>query len=101
MQQGRVQLDSDWNEWLAELVRRMQAGTLDILGRAVYPATTPYAFEITVSSPGGKNTLLIGPGRMYIDGLLAENHGDPAAAQWTRCWAKCRTRRSRRSPRPP
>jgi hypothetical protein len=82
MQQGRVQLDSDWNEWLAELVRRMQAGTLDILGRAVYPATTPNAFEITASSPGGKNTLLIGPGRMYVDGLLVENHGDPAAAQW-------------------
>jgi hypothetical protein len=82
MQQGRVQLDSDWNEWLAELTRRIQAGTLDILGRAVYPATTPHAFEITASSSGGKNTLLIGPGRMYVDGLLAENHGDPAAAQW-------------------
>lgn len=82
MQQGRVQLDSDWNEWLAELSRRIQAGTLDILGRAVYPATTPHAFEITASSPGGKNTLLIGPGRMYVDGLLAENHGDPKAARW-------------------
>src|SRR5262252_3360146 len=82
MQQGRVQLDADWNEWLAELMRRMQAGTLDILGRAVYPATTPYAFQIAVSSPGGKNTLTIGPGRMYVDGLLAENHGDPAAVQW-------------------
>jgi hypothetical protein len=83
MQQGRVQLDSDWNEWLAELTRRIQAGTLDILGRAVYPATTPHAFEITASSPpGGNNTLLIGPGRMYVDGLLAENHGDPSAAQW-------------------
>ena len=67
MQQGRVQLDSDWNEWFAELTRRMQAGTLDLLGRAVYPATTPHAFEITAQ--GGK--LLIGPGRMYVDGLLA------------------------------
>lgn len=82
MQQGRVQLDSDWNEWLAELSRRIQAGTLDTLGRAVYPATTPYAFHITASSPGGTNTLTIGPGRMYVDGLLAENHGDPGAAQW-------------------
>src|SRR5258708_26773911 len=82
MQQGRVQLDADWNEWLAELSRRMQAGTLDILGRAVYPATTPYAFKITASSSGGTNTLTIGPGRMYVDGLLAENHGDPAAAVW-------------------
>jgi hypothetical protein len=82
MQQGRVQLDSDWNEWLAELTRRIQAGTLDILGRAVYPATTPHAFEITALSSGSTNTLLIGPGRMYVDGLGAENHGNPAAAQW-------------------
>jgi hypothetical protein len=79
MQQGRVQLDADWNEWLAELSRRIQAGTLDVLGRAVYPPTTPYAFKITVSSSGA---LTIGPGRMYVDGLLVENHGDPTAAVW-------------------
>ena len=29
MQQGRVQLDSDWNEWLAELVRRDQSRGAD------------------------------------------------------------------------
>jgi uncharacterized protein DUF6519 len=82
MEQGRVQLDSDWNEWLAEFNRRIQAGTLDILGSAVYPATTPYAFQITATTSGGTNQLTIGPGRMYVDGLLAENHGDPAAAVW-------------------
>jgi Family of unknown function (DUF6519) len=82
MQQGRVQLDADWNEWLAEANRRTQAGTLDTLGRAVYPATTPYAFQITASSSGGTNKLTIGSGRMYVDGLLAENHGDPATVQW-------------------
>jgi len=53
MQQGRVQLDADWNEWLAELTRRIQAGTLDTIGHAVYPATTPFAFHITASSSGG------------------------------------------------
>lgn len=83
MEQGRVQLDSDWNEWLAELARRMQAGTLDILGRAVYPATTPFAFQITVTTDSsGANHVNIGPGRMYVDGLLAENHGPQASAQW-------------------
>lgn len=74
MQQGRVQLDSDWNEWLAELTRRIRAGTLDIVGRAVYPSTTPNAFFIT---PSG-SSVTIGVGRMYVDGLLAENHGLPA-----------------------
>ena len=82
MQQGRVQLDADWNDWLAELSRRMQAGTLDILGGSVYPATTPFAFKITASSSGGTSTLNIGPGRMYVDGLLAENHGDRTTAAW-------------------
>jgi len=79
MQQGRVQLDADWNEWLAELTRRIRAGTLDIMGRAVYPATTPHAFEITLP---GSGALMIGPGRMYVDGLLVENHGEPKPAQW-------------------
>jgi hypothetical protein len=96
MQQGRVQLDSDWNEWLAELSRRAQAGTLDTLGRAAYPATTPFAFQITASSSGGKNQISIGPGRMYVDGLLAENHGDLAAAVWDPALAELSN-----SPQPP
>ncbi len=78
MQQGRVQLDSDWNEWLAEFARRIRAGTLDIMGRAVVPSTTPNAFAITLGLDSSGNTLVeIGPGRMYVDGLLAENHGQP------------------------
>src|SRR5579871_2592967 len=76
MQQGRVQLDSDWNEWQAQFARRIQAGTLDIVGRAAYPIKiTPDAFRITPSSDNGALTVTIGPGRMYVDGLLAENHG--------------------------
>lgn len=77
MQQGRVQLDSDWNEWVAELGRRLQAGTLDTVGRAVVPRTTPEGFHILAS--GGAVT--IGVGRFYVDGLLAENHG-AAPLQW-------------------
>jgi len=76
MQQGRVQLDSDWNEWVAELGRRLQAGTMDTVGRAVVPRTTPEGFHIL--APGG--VLNIGVGRMYVDGLLAENHGKPPLA---------------------
>ena len=79
MQQGRVQLDSDWNEWLAEFARRIRAGTLDTLGRAVVPLTTKTAFQIGLSQDASGNvSISIGPGRMYVDGLLAENHGLPA-----------------------
>lgn len=84
MQQGRVQLDSDWNEWQSEFSRRIQAGTLDTVGQAVYPASTPNAFKITPGTDPntGKNILTIGAGRYYVDGLLAENHGPENEALW-------------------
>jgi hypothetical protein len=73
MQQGRVQLDADWNELVSEFSRRLQAGTLDTFGRAVVPRETPDGFLITAAS----GALSIGVGRLYVDGILAENHGDP------------------------
>ncbi len=75
-QQGRVQLDSEINELQAQFARRIQAGSLDTLGRAVYPLTTPNAFKITsVRQADGTYRVRIGAGRMYVDGLLVENHG--------------------------
>jgi hypothetical protein len=80
MQQGRVQLDSDWNELVDVVDRRFRTETVDLVARgpvdspggvAVYPRLTPDAFRIGIS--GG--TITIGRGRMYVDGLLAENHG--------------------------
>lgn len=73
MQQGRVQLDADWNEWVAQLARRLQAGTLDTFSGSVVPRTTPDGFRILANA----GALSIGVGRIYVDGLLAENHGDP------------------------
>jgi len=86
MEQGRVQTDADWNEWLAEQSRRTRAGSLDILGHAVCPVTTPNGFKIDATSVGD---LRIGLGRMYVDGILVENFGvlspttpwDPALAE--------------------
>ena len=107
MEQGRVQLDSDWNEWLAELERRRQAGTLDVFGygnpphNAVYPATTPFAFQITVTTDSsGVNHVNIGPGRIYVDGILAENHGTPAGAAWNLTWDQALAELSN-TPQPP
>ncbi len=85
MQQGRVQLDSDWNAWCAQLARRIQAGTVDTFNGSVVPRMTPDGFRI--EADGGE--LTVGPGRMYVDGLLAENHGgtpdawDPTLAELT------------------
>jgi hypothetical protein len=76
MQQGRVLLDADWNEWMEILDRRLRAETVDIIGRAVVPLETPNGFKIAWDAQN--RSLLIGPGRMYVHGLLAENHGaDP------------------------
>ncbi|MGZ5441115.1 MAG: DUF6519 domain-containing protein [Thermoanaerobaculia bacterium] len=70
MQQGKVQLDSDWNELVEILTRRDRVQANDVFGPAAVPrATTPTAFEITTA---GTNDLAIGRGRMYVDGLLAE-----------------------------
>lgn len=71
MQQGRVQLDADWNEQVLLLDRRLRAETTDVIGRAVVPVETKDAFQIKIAGTG----LTIGPGRMYVHGLLAENHG--------------------------
>lgn len=73
MQQGRVQLDADWNELVEIVDRRLRAETTDIIGRATVPTETPDGFKITLA--GGSAT--IGRGRIYVDGLLAENHGAP------------------------
>ena len=70
MQQGRVQLDSDWNEQTELLRERTRLLGLDVGGPAWLPAlTTPNAFLIgVIAGPD----LSIEPGRIYVDGRLAE-----------------------------
>lgn len=74
-QQGRVSLDSDWNE-LADIAdRKWRSETLDIIGRCAVPVTTPEAFKVM---PTGSGAFDIGIGRAYVDGIQTENHGlDP------------------------
>ena len=40
LQQGRAALDADWNEMVAIFERRIRAGTVDTIGRAVVPRET-------------------------------------------------------------
>jgi hypothetical protein len=72
MQQGRVQLDADWNEAIEGIKRRWQVQAMDTFGHCAVPkATTPDAFKI-IPIAGPPPNLSLGEGRMYIDGLLAE-----------------------------
>jgi len=75
LKQGGVLLDADANELVDVLDRRLRALASDTLGRATVSSTTPDAFKISVA--GG--SLAIGKGRLYVDGLLAENHGAASA----------------------
>lgn len=74
--QGKLSLDTENNEATRSRDRRWRVETLDLIGRAGYPAALPESFHITLGIGG----VLIGPGRMYVDGLLAENHGLEAPA---------------------
>ena len=69
-QQGRVLLDQDWNARSAIDSRTFRATVVDVLGRVFL--ATPCAFKIEEDGRGG---LTIGHGRIYVDGLVAENHG--------------------------
>ncbi|MDR2154281.1 MAG: right-handed parallel beta-helix repeat-containing protein [Burkholderiaceae bacterium] len=71
LKQGGVLIDADANELVGILDRRLRALAGDVLGRSSVSATTADAFKIGVAGA----QLTIGRGRMYVDGLLAENHG--------------------------
>ena len=75
-QQGRVDVDADWNELVEIIDRRWRTETIDIAGQDFVGAATPNAFLIT---PVGVNDFSIGIGRLYVDGLVAECHGVPPA----------------------
>ena len=80
LKQGGVVLDADVNELVAAVDRRLRALASDVLGAASVSQTTPAAFKLSLVA----GALLIAKGRLYVDGLLAENHGaasDLAAKQ--------------------
>jgi hypothetical protein len=71
-QQGRVQLDSDWNELISIIAHQRSIRTIDTIGPCGAPIHDS-GFEIL--HPGGgllPNELLITTGRFYSGGLLCE-----------------------------
>lgn len=89
MQQGRVQLDADWNENLEILLHRIETETIDVVGECGVPIhdagfgvvtdfSTLSAEEQTWLAAQGFATLSAGDffltrGRAYVDGILVEN----------------------------
>ena len=73
MQQGRVQLDADWNEQVSIILHYMRMLASDIIGPHGVPRTPDgqvgNGFAISVSN----GELQIAPGHYYIDGIVCEN----------------------------
>jgi len=79
MQQGRVQIDSDWNEEIDILRRRLRTTAFDMLGPIGVPyEVSPDAFKIGFI-PGPPADLSIGPGRLYVDGIQIECFAEDGA----------------------
>ena len=74
MQQGRVQLDADWNEQQAINQHRFEIETSDVIGACGTPRHNA-GFEIAV--PDGSE-LRIGAGQCYVDGILCQNEAEIA-----------------------
>ncbi|HEX5606796.1 MAG TPA: DUF6519 domain-containing protein, partial [Candidatus Binatia bacterium] len=69
MQQGRVQLDADWNEQLDIQLCRTETEALDVIGSSGVPQESD-GFKIGIAL-GGRD-LTISAGRIYVDGILCE-----------------------------
>lgn len=68
LQQGRVQIDADFNEQQALLLRRVETETVDSIGATGAPIDHP-GFELT----GNGKQVQVSAGRFYVDGLLCSN----------------------------
>ena len=86
MQQGRVQLDADWNEQCAILLHALRRLVVDAGGPVYIPNTytTPspgfYPITLEQSPPSPKPTVqdfAIQWGTLYVDGILCELEATP------------------------
>jgi len=70
LQQGRVQVDADWNEQQAILQHHLRTESIDLIGLSGTPIENN-GFQISLSADG--KALEIGQGRFYVAGILCEN----------------------------
>ncbi|MEP6665379.1 MAG: DUF6519 domain-containing protein, partial [Nocardioidaceae bacterium] len=73
MQQGRVQLDADWNEQLDLAAHRDHGEVVDVIGAAGFPKIGG-GFLLTLSPDS--DDLLMSPGRAWVGGHLCEVDGE-------------------------
>src|SRR3989304_4048508 len=89
MQQGRVQLDADWNEQIEIAAHRVETESVDAIGGCGAPVHAP-AFGVIADPttlpaeeqqrladlgwlPLAAGDFILSAGRFYVDGILVEN----------------------------
>ncbi len=73
MQQGRVQLDADWNEQSSILLHYLRTLAADIIGPQGGPSENEgFGISPIPLTPPVTNDFRIGLGRYYVDGILCE-----------------------------
>ncbi len=72
MQQGRVQLDADWNEQVDIQTYLLEQSLEDVVGPCGAPLQNP-GFALNVDDD---NNLMIGAGHYYVHGTLCENENE-------------------------
>jgi hypothetical protein len=80
MQQGRVQLDADWNEQASILLHYLQTLAADLIGPHGAPSKadgTP-GDDFKIEAPDGTKDFIIQPGHYYVKGMLCENDEKPS-----------------------
>ncbi|AFZ12028.1 hypothetical protein Cri9333_1119 [Crinalium epipsammum PCC 9333] len=81
MQQGRLQLDSDWNEQVDIQNHLRHTQTIDLIGANSGVPTSegnsepPYKDSFKISVTPDCIDLAIAPGRLYVNGILCELEG--------------------------
>jgi Family of unknown function (DUF6519)/Chaperone of endosialidase len=76
MQQGRLQLDADWNEQMSIQAYLNQRQAQDMIGETAGTPATEAGFRIEPTTVGTTSIagqdLVIRPGRFYVNGLLCD-----------------------------
>ena len=75
MQQGRVQLDADWNEQLDISAYRTETEITDFIGQSGAPEYPKDSGEQSTSFriTANQSAISVGKGRYYVEGMLFEN----------------------------
>jgi hypothetical protein len=79
MQQGRVQLDADWNEQAAIMLHYLRTLAADLIGPQGGPTGAGFEVMPIPITPSVLDDFCIGLGHYYVDGILCEADTEPVA----------------------